>query len=184
MRTSRLNLFATATLPLLLALGTSATATAQGGGHAQAPKAPTPHLKSGAPTTKPLKPRSPEAVRADNLKSFGGIAKKLNTTPEALQTAYETAQQANPKLTRGQFIAANVLAENLGSKNPAITTQAILDGLKSGKSIGQTLQSLGLSSADAKQAQKAADKEVAKANKPPQTSSKAQRQPPATNPTN
>ena len=182
MRTTRLNVFTTATLPLLLALGTSATATAQGGGYPQAPKAPTPHVKSVAPATKPPKPRSPEAVRADKVKNFGGIAKKLNTTPEALQTAYEAALQANPKLTRGQFIAANVLAQNLGSKNPAITTQAILDGLKSGKSIGQTLQSLGLSSSDAKQAQKAADKEVAKANKAAKTSSKAQS--PATKPSN
>jgi len=179
MRTTRLNRFATATLPLLLALGTSAIATAQGGSHAQAP---TPHMKSVAPAAKPSKARSPEAVRADRVKSFAGIAKKLNTTTDALQTAYEAAQQANPKLTRGQFIAANVLAQNLGSKNAAITTQAILDGLKSGKSIGQTLQSLGLSASDAKQAQKAADQDVANAKKAAKTSPKAQS--PATKPSN
>jgi hypothetical protein len=34
-------------------------------------------------------------------------------------------------------------AKNLSGKYPNVTTQAILDGLKSGKSIGQTLQDLG-----------------------------------------
>jgi hypothetical protein len=180
MRTTRLNLFATATLTLLLALGTSTMAAAQGGGHAQAP---TPHMKSVAPAAKPAKPRSPEAVRAGNLKSFGGIAKKLNTTPEALPADSETVLQANPNLKRGQFIAANVLAQNLGARNPAITTQAILDGLKSGKSIGQTLHSLGLSASDAKLAAKAADKEVAKAkNKATKTAAKDQS--PAPKPSN
>ena len=61
---------------------------------------------------------------------------------------------------RGQFVAANVVAQNLSSKNPAITTQAILSGLQSGKSIGQTLQSLGLSSKEAHDAQRQADRDA------------------------
>jgi hypothetical protein len=95
--------------------------------------------------------------------AFSGVAKKLNTTPAALEQAFAAAKQANPKLTRGQFLAANVLAANLGSKNPAITTDAILAGLKSGKSIGQTLQGLGLSKGDADKAEDAARKEVKQA---------------------
>ena len=56
-----------------------------------------------------------------------------------------------------------MLAKNLGTKNPAITTMAILDGLKSGSSIGQTLHSLGLSESEAKEAERAADREVKEA---------------------
>jgi len=63
-------------------------------------------------------------------------------------------------LSRGQFIAANMVAKNLSSKNPAITADALLNGLKSGKSIGQTLQSLGLSSQDAHEAQRQADRDT------------------------
>ena len=92
--------------------------------------------------------------------TFRGIAGKLGTTPDALETAYTAAKQANPKLTRGQFVAANVLAKNLGDKNSAITTQAILDGRQSGKSIGQTLQGLGMGAGDADKAQDAANKEI------------------------
>jgi hypothetical protein len=106
-----------------------------------------------------------ERQRTANLKSFRGIAAKLNTTPEALQYAFESARSANPKLSRGNFIAANVLAGNLGARHPNITTQAILSGLQSGKSVGQTLQSLGLSASEAKQARRAANNDTKVANK-------------------
>ncbi len=98
--------------------------------------------------------------RAGNLKAFRGIARKLNTTPEALQSSFERARLTNPRLSRGNFIAANVLADNLGARRPNITTAAILSGLQDGKSIGQTLQSLGLSQAEAKQARRAANLRV------------------------
>jgi len=98
-----------------------------------------------------------------NSDSFKGIATKLGTTPDALQTAYETAKQANPKLSRGNFVAANMVAHNLGAKNPAITTQAILSGLQGGKSIGQTLQGLGLTPKDAEDAERQARRDAAEA---------------------
>ena len=41
--------------------------------------------------------------------------------------------------------------------------QAILDGLKSGKSVGQTLQSLGLSEKEAKEAEATAKREAKEA---------------------
>ena len=107
-----------------------------------------------------------ERQRTANVKSFRGIAVKLNTTPEALQNAFENARVANPKLSRGNFVAANVLADNLGAQHPNITTQAILSGLQSGKSMGRTLQSLGLSETEAKQARRAADYDTKAANKP------------------
>jgi len=55
------------------------------------------------------------------------------------------------------------VAHNLSAKNPNITTQAILDGLKSGKSVGQTLQSLGLSEKEAKEAEASAKREAKQA---------------------
>ncbi|HEV8510827.1 MAG TPA: hypothetical protein VGQ48_10305, partial [Gemmatimonadales bacterium] len=90
---------------------------------------------------------------------------KLNTTPVALQNAFASARATNPKLSRGNFIAANVLADNLGARHPNITTQAILSGLQSGKSVGQTLQALGLSAAEAKQERRAAEQDRKDADK-------------------
>jgi hypothetical protein len=136
----------------LLTLGLTVSAAAQ-----HAARAPMSHPRTAATTRQP---ETRGAESAERTKSFNGIATKLGTTGTALQQAYDAAKAANPKLTRGQFIAANVLAHNLGEKNPAITTQAILDGLKSGKSIGQTLQGLGLSEKDATDAEHAADKDV------------------------
>ncbi len=149
----------------LLVLGITLSAGAQHPAHAQAPR-----VKPSAPAAKP---ETRGAASAEQTKSFTGISKKLGMTPEQLQTAYEQAKAANPKLTRGQFIAANVLAKNLGEKNPAITTQAILDGLKGGKSIGQTLHSLGLSDKEADEAQRAAAKEAKEADRAADKAAKA-----------
>ncbi len=99
------------------------------------------------------------------------FAAKLNTTPEALQTAYEQARATNPKLTRGQFIAANMLGRNLSDKG--ITTDKILAGLASGQSMGKTLQSLGLSDKEAKQAESKADHDVKAADKAAKTGAPA-----------
>lgn len=119
----------------------------------QHPTTPPSHrpATAGQPATAPSTPRP---------MSFKGIAMKLGTTSDALESAYQAALADNPKLTRGQFIAANVLAQNLGSTNSAITTQAILDGLKSGKSIGQTLKALGVNDDQARDAQRAANREI------------------------
>lgn len=134
-----------------LAIGAASTLNAQAKGAAR----PAHAQKMSKPTTEPAAPKSES--------SFRGIANKLGTTPEALDQAFAAAKQANPKLTRGQFVAANMIAHNLGSKNPAITTQAILDGLKSDKSIGQTLQGLGLTADAAADAEKQAKRDAASA---------------------
>ena len=143
------------TLVTGLALFSYATAAAQAATKSQSTA--TPHVTTVKHTSTSSSRTSPKVT------SFRGIASKLNTTPEALEGDYKTAVAANKRLTRGQFIAANVLAQNLGSKNPSITTQAILDGLKSGKSIGKTLQSLGLSAKDADKAQDEANSEIRRA---------------------
>lgn len=154
-----------ATLLSGLALFGYSTAAAQRPTHAQAV---TPHVRSTPRSDASPRPSASEP----KVTSFRGIASKLNTTPDALQSAYQTALAANPKLTRGQFIAANVLAQNLGTKDPNVTTQAILDGLKSGKSIGKTLQGLGLSATEAAKAQKDANSEIRRAGQQPRDSTK------------
>src|SRR5207249_3926576 len=122
----------------------------------------TTHVKNTSSANKPTTDAR-GAESAEHLKSFRGIATKLNTTPEAMQTAYEQAKSANPKLTRGQFIAANMLGHNLSDKG--ITTDKILAGLASGKSMGQTHKSQGQSDQKDKQAKKAANKTGREANK-------------------
>jgi hypothetical protein len=131
-----------------LSLGAAATVAAQRTAHT-----PTQRTQmTGASHT----PSTPTATKT----TFRGLASKLGTTPDALESAYTAAKQANPKLTRGQFVAANVLAKNLGGRDSAVTTQAILDGLQSGKSIGQTLQGLGMGASDAAKAEQDANKEI------------------------
>jgi hypothetical protein len=143
------------------------TAAAQRPAH---PAATTPHVSNASRS--PQSSRSSASLSTPKVTSFRGIASKLNTTPDALESAYKDALAANPKLTRGQFTAANVLAQNLGSKNSSITTQAILDGLKSGKSIGKTLQGLGLSQTESDKAQKDANAEIRRAGQAPRDSTK------------
>jgi hypothetical protein len=65
-----------------------------------------------------------------------------------------------------------MLGQNLSAKG--ITTDKILAGLASGKSIGQTLHGLGLSDQEAKAAEKAADRDVRDADKAADKAAKAQ----------
>ena len=97
------------------------------------------------------------------LNRYRGIAQKLNTTPEALQSQYAAAHAANPNLKFGQFVAANMIASNLSSQHSNITASAILSGLQSGKSIGQTLHDLGLSKTEAKATERNAKRKTADA---------------------
>jgi hypothetical protein len=101
----------------------------------------------------------------DELNRYRGIARKLDTTSEALRSRYEAALAANPDLKWGQFVAANVIADNLNSRNSSITASAILAGLQSGDSIGETLRNLGLSSDEAKQAEKDAKRQIKESRK-------------------
>lgn len=119
---------------------------------AHAPRAGAGHRAASQP--------SGGAETGKSSEAFRGIAEKLGTTPDALESAYQAAKQANPELKRGQFVSANMVAHNLSEKHPTITTQAILDGLKSGKSLGQVLQGSGLSASDAEEAERQADRDV------------------------
>jgi len=101
---------------------------------------------------------SQEADR--DLRDHPGMAANLHTTANDLRSGYRAALLTNPNLKFGQYVAATRLAANLGARNPNITTKAILAGLAAGKSIGQTLQALGLSKQEAKDAQKRVDQEL------------------------
>jgi hypothetical protein len=154
MKVTRIMWYAGTVLTTLAMLAASATAAAQS-------QESSPRVRAASARDSSKADRQYSA----NVKSFRGLAAKLNTTPEALVSAFARARTANRKLSRGNFVAANVLADNLGAQHPGITTAAILSGLQSGKSIGQTLQSLGLSAADVKQARKTADRDTKDANK-------------------
>ena len=80
--------------------------------HAPHAAAPAPHAKTADQTSKqPAETRGAESE--EQAKTFRGIAAKLNTTPDALEAAYQQAKSTNPKLTRGQFVAATMLGHNL-----------------------------------------------------------------------
>jgi hypothetical protein len=99
------------------------------------------------------------------LRDNPGIARTLHTSANNLRSQYQAALATNPNLKFGQFVAATRLAQNLGARHPNITRNAILAGLASGKSIGQTLQSLGLSQRDAKDAKNQAEREIKRGRK-------------------
>ncbi len=140
---------------IFLLLTVPAVAVAQG----QRPTTrPTPPPQA-APQATQQRPPNPNKPPTPN---FTGVAKQLNTTPQALEDAYKAALATNPKLTRGQFIAANILAKNLGTAHPNVTTQGILDSLAAGKSIGQTLQGMGLTAQQAQQAETEANRQAEK----------------------
>ena len=104
---------------------------------------------------------SENAKQADKeLRDHPGMANGMNMSANQLRSGYQAALANNPDLKFGQYVAANRIAKNLGSRNPNITTDAILRGLAGGQSIGQTLQGLGLNSKEAKDAEKAAEQEI------------------------
>lgn len=73
-----------------------------------------------------------------------------------LRDGYQAALASNPNLKFGQYVAAQMIARNLGARNPNVTSAAILGGLADGDSIGKTLKSLGVSGDEAKRAEKGA----------------------------
>jgi hypothetical protein len=95
-----------------------------------------------------------------DLRDHPGLPANLHTTANDLRNGYQAALTTNPNLKFGQYVAATRLAANLGATNPNITTNAILTGLASGRSIGQTLQDLGLSKQESKDAQRRVDEEI------------------------
>ena len=100
------------------------------------------------------------AVSDTELNRYRGLSRKLGVTPEEMRAAYEAALLANPDLKYGQFVAANVVADNLRGRFSAVTSTAILAGLADGDSLGQTLRSLGVPKDQAKGAEKSAEAKI------------------------
>lgn len=88
------------------------------------------------------------------------IGENLGMNANDLRSGYEAALATNPDLKFGQYVAANMLARNLGSTNSNITTEAILSRLDDGYSIGEALRDLGVSRDEAKRAEKEAKRQM------------------------
>jgi hypothetical protein len=94
------------------------------------------------------------------LNRYRGLSKKLGTTPEDMRARYQAALLANPNLSYGNFVAANVIADNLGGRFPNVTSSNILAGLANGDSIGETLRNLRMTKEQAKIAQRDAEDKI------------------------
>jgi hypothetical protein len=100
------------------------------------------------------------APDTNELNRYRGISKKLGTTPEALRAQYIAAATLNPDLKFGQFVSANVVADNLHSRFPNVTTSSILTRIANGDSLGQALKGLRVDGTTAKRAQKDAEQRI------------------------
>ena len=96
----------------------------------------------------------------DDLREHPEMAGRLHTSANDLRAGYTAALAADPDLKFGQYVAATRLAANLGRRHPNVTRAAILAGLANDRSIGRTLQDLGLSSRAAKDAERQAEREI------------------------
>src|SRR5215211_3181625 len=101
----------------------------------------------------------------DDLNDHPGVPRALHTNANDLRSGYQAALATNPDLTFGNYVSATRLGQNLNRRFPGITRDSILSGLASGRSLGQTLQDLGLNSDEAKSARKQADAEIKAARK-------------------
>jgi hypothetical protein len=101
----------------------------------------------------------------DDLRDHPNLPHALHTNANDLRSGYQSALATNPDLTFGNYVAATRLGQNLNSRFPNVTRDAILNGLASGRSLGQTLQDLGLSSDESKAARKQAEQEIKAARK-------------------
>lgn len=110
--------------------------------------------------------RSNNLRRADDdLRDHPRLSKALHTNANDLRSGYQAALAVNPDLTFGNYVSATRLGQNLNPRFPNITRDAILGGLNSGRSLGQTLQDLGLNERESKEARKRAENEIKAARK-------------------
>jgi hypothetical protein len=101
----------------------------------------------------------------DDLRNHPHLPKALHTNANDLRAGYQSALVTNPDLTFGNYVSATRLSQNLGNRNPNITRGAILNGLASGRSLGQTLQDLGLNDNESKEARRQVERELKEARK-------------------
>lgn len=101
----------------------------------------------------------------DDLRDHPGLPRALHTNANDLRGGYQAALALNPNLSFGNYVSATRVAQNLGGRHPQITRSAILNGMASGRSLGRTLQDLGLHERDAKDAEKLAKEQIKQARK-------------------
>jgi hypothetical protein len=101
----------------------------------------------------------------DDLRNHPGIPRALHTNANDLRSGYQAALAVNPDLTFGNYVSATRLGQNLNPRFPNVTRDAILTGLNSGRSLGQTLQDLGLNDRQSKDARRRVDDEIKAAKK-------------------
>jgi hypothetical protein len=101
----------------------------------------------------------------DDLNDHPRLPKALHTNANDLRAGYQSALATNPDLTFGNYVSATRLGQNLNRRFPTVTRDAILSGLASGRSLGQTLQDLGLNNDESKAARKQAEAEIKAARK-------------------
>ena len=101
----------------------------------------------------------------DELRDHPRLPRALHTNANDLRGGYQAALATNPDLTFGNYVSATRLGQNLNPRFPNVTRDAILNGLNSGRSLGQTLQDLGLNEREAKEARRRADDEIKAAKK-------------------
>ena len=110
--------------------------------------------------------RSNNLRRADDdLRDHPNLPRRLHTNANDLRSGYQNALAVNPDLTFGNYVSATRLGQNLNPRFPNVTRDAILNGLNSGRSLGQTLQDLGLNERESKEARRRAEDEIKKAKK-------------------
>ena len=100
-----------------------------------------------------------------DLRDHPNMARNLKLNANDLRAGYQTALLTNPELKFGHYVSATRVSQNLGSRHPNITRDAILGGLASGRSLGQTLQDLGLSDREANDVRRRAEREIKEAKK-------------------
>jgi hypothetical protein len=112
---------------------------------------------AGKPTTTGSQAHSQQSLKDSQINSgaFRMLETKTGMSSADLQALYTSSGAKN----FGQFVSAIVVSKNLN-----LDTNAVLDGLKT-QSLGQTLQSLGVSPEDAKKAEAQAKKDAKAANK-------------------
>jgi len=101
----------------------------------------------------------------DDLRDHPNVPRALHTNANDLRAGYQAALASNPDLSFGNYVSATRLGQNLNRRFPNISRDAILGGLASGRSLGQTLQDLGLNSDESKAARKQAEAEIKAARK-------------------
>ena len=99
------------------------------------------------------------------LQDHPRLAHALHMNANDLRAGYQTALLTNPDLKFGHYVSATRVSQNLGSRHPNITRDAILGGLASGRSLGQTLQDLGLSDREANDVRRRAERQIKEAKK-------------------